>query len=145
MKRLRHPNIVLFMGAVTQPPNLSIVTEYLSRFVTVLIFFFIFFWKYPLLHSSIWKKKKGEKKFNVYFLWLLILEVLIVEWTKTLTFAEVACIGFCVSLVWERCWMRGAGWVWPMMWWVFKGFTFFLLLFSNFLWYYPYILYIVLV
>lgn len=32
MKRLRHPNIVLFMGAVTKPPNLSIVTEYLSRF-----------------------------------------------------------------------------------------------------------------
>ncbi|CAM8913631.1 unnamed protein product [Rhodiola kirilowii] len=31
MKRLRHPNIVLLMGAVTQPPHLSIVTEYLSR------------------------------------------------------------------------------------------------------------------
>ncbi|KAF7148308.1 hypothetical protein RHSIM_Rhsim03G0106200 [Rhododendron simsii] len=31
MERLRHPNIVLFMGAVTRPPNLSIVTEYLSR------------------------------------------------------------------------------------------------------------------
>lgn len=31
MKRLRHPNIVLFMGAVTEPPKLSIVTEYLSR------------------------------------------------------------------------------------------------------------------
>ncbi|XP_061350045.1 serine/threonine-protein kinase CTR1-like isoform X2 [Gastrolobium bilobum] len=31
MKRLRHPNIVLLMGAVFQPPNLSIVTEYLSR------------------------------------------------------------------------------------------------------------------
>ncbi|THG09767.1 hypothetical protein TEA_019732 [Camellia sinensis var. sinensis] len=31
MKRMRHPNIVLFMCAVTQPPNLSIVTEYLSR------------------------------------------------------------------------------------------------------------------
>ncbi|KAL8140555.1 hypothetical protein V2J09_006576 [Rumex salicifolius] len=31
MITLRHPNIVLFMGAVTQPPNLSIVTEYLSR------------------------------------------------------------------------------------------------------------------
>ncbi|PNX74450.1 serine/threonine-protein kinase CTR1-like protein, partial [Trifolium pratense] len=31
MKHLRHPNIVLLMGAVTQPPNLSIVTEYLSR------------------------------------------------------------------------------------------------------------------
>ena len=37
MKRLRHPNIVLFMGAVTQPPNLSIVTEYLSRFSTVFL------------------------------------------------------------------------------------------------------------
>ncbi|AQK71404.1 Serine/threonine-protein kinase CTR1 [Zea mays] len=31
MRSLRHPNIVLLMGAVTQPPNLSIVTEYLSR------------------------------------------------------------------------------------------------------------------
>ncbi|XP_027189454.1 serine/threonine-protein kinase CTR1-like [Cicer arietinum] len=31
MKRLRHPNIVLLMGAVIQPPKLSIVTEYLSR------------------------------------------------------------------------------------------------------------------
>ncbi|CAL0323935.1 unnamed protein product [Lupinus luteus] len=31
MKRLRHPNIVLFMGAVTRPPNLSIVTEFLPR------------------------------------------------------------------------------------------------------------------
>ncbi|KAH0460347.1 hypothetical protein IEQ34_011010 [Dendrobium chrysotoxum] len=31
MKSLRHPNIVLFMGAVTQQPHLSIVTEYLSR------------------------------------------------------------------------------------------------------------------
>lgn len=31
MKKLRHPNIVLFMGAVTEPPNLAIVTEYLSR------------------------------------------------------------------------------------------------------------------
>lgn len=31
MKSLRHPNIVLLMGAVTEPPHLSIVTEYLSR------------------------------------------------------------------------------------------------------------------
>ncbi|KAG6670455.1 hypothetical protein I3843_Q063400 [Carya illinoinensis] len=33
MKRLRHPNVVLFMGAVTRPPNLSIVTEFLPRYV----------------------------------------------------------------------------------------------------------------
>ncbi|XP_042416016.1 probable serine/threonine-protein kinase SIS8 isoform X2 [Zingiber officinale] len=31
MKRLRHPNVVLFMGAVTCVPNLSIVTEFLHR------------------------------------------------------------------------------------------------------------------
>ncbi|KAL8171127.1 hypothetical protein V2J09_022931 [Rumex salicifolius] len=31
MIRLRHPNVVLFMGAVTRPPNLSILTEFLPR------------------------------------------------------------------------------------------------------------------
>ncbi|KAK4434251.1 Serine/threonine-protein kinase CTR1 [Sesamum alatum] len=31
MKRIRHPNVVLFMGAVTRRPHLSIVTEYLPR------------------------------------------------------------------------------------------------------------------
>ncbi|CAK9170420.1 unnamed protein product [Ilex paraguariensis] len=31
MKRVRHPNVVLFMGAVTNRPHLSIVTEYLPR------------------------------------------------------------------------------------------------------------------
>ncbi|XP_039071324.1 serine/threonine-protein kinase pakF-like isoform X2 [Hibiscus syriacus] len=31
MKRLRHPNVLLFMGAVTSPERLCIVTEFLSR------------------------------------------------------------------------------------------------------------------
>jgi serine/threonine protein kinase len=31
IRRCRHPNVVLFMGAVTKPPNLSIVTEFLQR------------------------------------------------------------------------------------------------------------------
>ncbi|KAK7353017.1 hypothetical protein VNO80_18449 [Phaseolus coccineus] len=31
MKRVRHPNVVLFMGSVTKRPHLSIVTEYLPR------------------------------------------------------------------------------------------------------------------
>lgn len=31
MRRLRHDNVVTFMGAVTRPPNLSIVTEFLPR------------------------------------------------------------------------------------------------------------------
>lgn len=31
MQRLRHPNVVLFMGAVTRSPNLSIITEFLPR------------------------------------------------------------------------------------------------------------------
>lgn len=38
MKRLRHPNVVLFMGAVTRAPNLSIVTEFLPRFVRSLFY-----------------------------------------------------------------------------------------------------------
>lgn len=32
MRRLRHPNVVLFMGAITRPPNLSIITEFLPRY-----------------------------------------------------------------------------------------------------------------
>ncbi|XP_020114576.1 serine/threonine-protein kinase EDR1-like isoform X1 [Ananas comosus] len=31
MRRLRHPNVVLLMGAVTRVPNLAIVTEFLPR------------------------------------------------------------------------------------------------------------------
>jgi serine/threonine-protein kinase CTR1 len=31
MRRLRHPNVILLMGAVTTTPNLSIVTEFLHR------------------------------------------------------------------------------------------------------------------
>ena len=31
MKCLRHPNVLLFMGACMKPPNLAIVTEYLPR------------------------------------------------------------------------------------------------------------------
>ncbi|XP_048136070.1 probable serine/threonine-protein kinase SIS8 isoform X2 [Rhodamnia argentea] len=31
MKKVRHPNVVLFMGAITRPPNLSIVSEFLHR------------------------------------------------------------------------------------------------------------------
>lgn len=36
MRRLRHPNVVLFMGAVTRPPNLSIITEFCPRLVSSL-------------------------------------------------------------------------------------------------------------
>ncbi|KAI8015137.1 Serine/threonine-protein kinase EDR1 [Camellia lanceoleosa] len=31
MKRFRHPNVLLFMGAVTSPQRLCIVTEFLPR------------------------------------------------------------------------------------------------------------------
>ena len=31
MEAVRHPNIVMFLGACTRPPNLSIVLEYCSR------------------------------------------------------------------------------------------------------------------
>lgn len=39
MKRLRHPNVVLFMGAITRVPNLSIVTEFLPRWAFLFILF----------------------------------------------------------------------------------------------------------
>ncbi|KAK2986018.1 hypothetical protein RJ640_005110 [Escallonia rubra] len=32
MRKVRHPNVVLFMGAVTRAPNLSIITEFLPRY-----------------------------------------------------------------------------------------------------------------
>ncbi|XP_020101954.1 serine/threonine-protein kinase CTR1-like [Ananas comosus] len=51
MKSLRHPNIVLFMGAVTEPPNLSIVTEYLSRGSL-----------YRLLHNSSAREVLDERR-----------------------------------------------------------------------------------
>ena len=31
LTNIRHPNIVLIMGIVSKPPNLSIVTEYLPN------------------------------------------------------------------------------------------------------------------
>uniref|UniRef100_A0A2N9ER81 Protein kinase domain-containing protein n=1 Tax=Fagus sylvatica TaxID=28930 RepID=A0A2N9ER81_FAGSY len=36
MRRLRHPNVVLFMGAVMHPPNLSIITEFLPRQICIM-------------------------------------------------------------------------------------------------------------
>ena len=35
MKKLRHPNIILFMGAVASPERLCIVTEFLPRCVVI--------------------------------------------------------------------------------------------------------------
>lgn len=37
MKKLRHPNILLFMGAVTSPQRLCIVTEFLPRYIPYLL------------------------------------------------------------------------------------------------------------
>lgn len=34
MKRLRHPNILLFMGTVASPQRICIVTEFLRRLVS---------------------------------------------------------------------------------------------------------------
>lgn len=88
MKSLRHPNIVLFMGAVTKPPNLSIVTEYLSRFSFTIFFLLIkvekVSIKYFVNFAMHIPKKQREKCLKTEDLVL---------------FAEVACIGFCTSQV----------------------------------------------
>ncbi|XP_025643636.1 probable serine/threonine-protein kinase SIS8 isoform X6 [Arachis hypogaea] len=51
LSRLRHPNVILFLGACTKPPRLSMVTEYME--VGSLYF---------LLHMSDQKKKLNWKK-----------------------------------------------------------------------------------
>lgn len=33
MRRLRHPNVLLFMGAVCTEEKLAMVTEYLTRYI----------------------------------------------------------------------------------------------------------------
>lgn len=43
MRRLRHPNVVRFMGAITRPPHLSIITEFLPRYACILISTLFFF------------------------------------------------------------------------------------------------------
>lgn len=42
MRRLRHPNVVLFMGAVTRPPHLSIISEFIPRYCPLPHFFDIY-------------------------------------------------------------------------------------------------------
>lgn len=83
MKRLRHPNVVLFMGAVTRVPNLSIVTEFLPRYGGTIYFFSCLFWhlKYDFLkaialdsfivlvywsHRSLWALYKFTDYSRVY-------------------------------------------------------------------------------
>jgi hypothetical protein len=85
MRSLRHPNIVLLMGAVTQPPNLSIVTEYLSRCVLLSDYFFKHTICTPL------ELFQGSRTQPVYFLC-----------------AEVACTDFYTGMVQGKIWMSGA-------------------------------------
>lgn len=66
MKRLRHPNVVLFMGAITRAPNLSIVTEFLPRYLDFCIFFLLLILKSQ--HSFM-----EFNRFHRYFCWFFIL------------------------------------------------------------------------
>ncbi|WZY74202.1 hypothetical protein YC2023_006442 [Brassica napus] len=43
MKRLRHPNVLLFMGAVTSPQRLCIVSEFLPRFGLISLCYYSYF------------------------------------------------------------------------------------------------------
>jgi hypothetical protein len=50
MKKLRHPNIILFMGAVASERRLCIVTEFLPRYAIYLPHsFYVVVTFYPLL------------------------------------------------------------------------------------------------
>ncbi|CAN8254259.1 unnamed protein product [Cochlearia groenlandica] len=51
LSRLRHPNVILFLGACTKPPRLSLITEYMERGSL-----------YYLLHTSGQKKKLSWRR-----------------------------------------------------------------------------------
>jgi hypothetical protein len=46
LSTLRHPNIVLFMGVVLEPPNFCLITEFVVSLINPLLFFFgaLLFW-----------------------------------------------------------------------------------------------------
>lgn len=67
MKRLRHPNVVLFMGAITRAPNLSIVTEFLPRYIGLLYFFSI---NFKMSTFFLWNST-GFMDISVDFLFLI--------------------------------------------------------------------------
>lgn len=50
MKRLRHPNILLFMGAVMSPERLCIVTEFLPRYLLFAFTIYCSGWQCALIH-----------------------------------------------------------------------------------------------
>jgi hypothetical protein len=72
MLRARHPNVVLFMGAVTTPPNFAIITEVLPRGSL-----------FRLLHTTtpqVREAARGQVRFvNVAFSWLNILRWMVVS------------------------------------------------------------------
>ncbi|KAM7270890.1 hypothetical protein ACFE04_030104 [Oxalis oulophora] len=51
LSRLRHPNVILFLGACTKPPRLSMITEYMEMGSL-----------YYLIHSSGYKKKLSWRR-----------------------------------------------------------------------------------
>ena len=53
MRRLRHPNVVLFIGAVTRPPNLSIITEFLPRYIYAHLVLFPYLSSFSLFYCYI--------------------------------------------------------------------------------------------
>lgn len=96
MKRLRHPNILLFMGAVTSPQRLCIVTEFLPRFVFHFTFTFLFIHYsscFALINSSI----PDDVLFHKYFSSseeLLLANYILISSSFVFNAVEV-CSGYC--------------------------------------------------
>ena len=89
MKCVRHPNVVLFMGAITKCPHLSIVTEYLPRYHP-------FFSTITDWCSSITTKKKYRANQSL--------------WTGAVYTASYT------GLLQAKYWIKGGGYVWHLMW-----------------------------
>lgn len=72
MLRLRHPNVVLFMGAITRPPHFSILTEFLPRLVF-------------LMHSVTYRLSF----FGIFYRLIVYVEVLFIDSVPYICFVDV--------------------------------------------------------
>lgn len=64
MKKLRHPNIILFMGAVASQERLCIVTEFLPRYALHLLHILLLVITFPFAFFA----KEGLGHYIIYYM-----------------------------------------------------------------------------
>lgn len=113
MLRLRHPNVVLFMGAVTRPPNLSILTEFLPRLRT-LCYWQTTIGSSPILNVLFWLSNLCSWSFSNHLCDRRFWELLVcVDFTFYICLLSNLCLcfwndalGFSFLWFWESKWLH---------------------------------------